>query len=227
MRATRSAKASAICTQVQRTLAPAQLAKSDKSPVTVADFAAQAVVARALAESFPDDPLVAEEGSAQLREPENRALLERVADLCQATPDETLALIDRGAASPARRFWTLDPIDGTKGFLRGEQYAVALALIEDGEVVLGVLGCPNLPLEGADRAASPDRARCSGRCADKRRSRQSLAGGPATPIHVSDRHSPPTGARASRWRPGTRGTTWPRSSRRRWAWAARCAWTAR
>ena len=43
------------------------------------------------------------------------------------------------------RFWTLDPIDGTKGFIRGEQYAVALALIEQGEVVLGVLGCPNLP----------------------------------------------------------------------------------
>ena len=41
--------------------------------------------------------------------------------------------------------WVLDPIDGTKGFLRGDQYAVALGLIEDGEVVLGVLGCPNLP----------------------------------------------------------------------------------
>ena len=43
------------------------------------------------------------------------------------------------------RFWTLDPIDGTKGFLRGDQYAIALALIEDGEVQLGVFGCPNLP----------------------------------------------------------------------------------
>ncbi|KAJ3041080.1 hypothetical protein HDV00_009980 [Rhizophlyctis rosea] len=46
---------------------------------------------------------------------------------------------------PKGRFWTLDPIDGTKGFLRGEQFAVALALVEDGEVKLGVLGCPNLP----------------------------------------------------------------------------------
>ncbi|MGH7472824.1 MAG: inositol monophosphatase family protein, partial [Candidatus Methylomirabilales bacterium] len=44
-------------------------------------------------------------------------------------------------------YWALDPIDGTTGFLRGDQYAVALALIEDGEVVLGVLGCPNLPLD--------------------------------------------------------------------------------
>jgi 3'(2'), 5'-bisphosphate nucleotidase len=43
------------------------------------------------------------------------------------------------------RFWTLDPIDGTKGFLRGEQYAVCLALIENGEVQLAIQGCPNLP----------------------------------------------------------------------------------
>jgi len=43
--------------------------------------------------------------------------------------------------------WTLDPIDGTKGFLRGEQYAVCLALIVDARVELGVIGCPNLPVD--------------------------------------------------------------------------------
>ena len=42
--------------------------------------------------------------------------------------------------------WTLDPIDGTKGFLRGGQYAVCLGLIVDSEVKLGVVGCPNLPV---------------------------------------------------------------------------------
>lgn len=44
------------------------------------------------------------------------------------------------------RFWALDPVDGTLGFVRGDQYAIALALIEDGEVILGVLGCPNYPM---------------------------------------------------------------------------------
>lgn len=42
-------------------------------------------------------------------------------------------------------FWCLDPIDGTKGFLRGEQYAVCLALVVDAQVQLGIMGCPNLP----------------------------------------------------------------------------------
>src|SRR5262249_16139679 len=63
--------------------------------------------------------------------------------------EEGLAGMDRGTAdATARRYWTLDPIDGTKGFLRREQYAIALALLENGRVEIGVLGCPNLPLDG-------------------------------------------------------------------------------
>ena len=50
--------------------------------------------------------------------------------------------------------WTLDPIDGTKGFLRGEQYAVCLALIIDAQVQLGVMGCPNL-LQDASNPSGP------------------------------------------------------------------------
>ncbi len=37
-----------------------------------------------------------------------------------------------------------DPVDGTKGFLRGGQYAVALALIVDGELAVSAMGCPSL-----------------------------------------------------------------------------------
>ena len=59
--------------------------------------------------------------------------------------------IDRGGARrrTARRYWTLDPIDGTKGFLRGEQYAVALALIEDGEVVRSACSAARTCPDGA------------------------------------------------------------------------------
>ena len=51
-------------------------------------------------------------------------------------------------------FWTLDPIDGTLGFLRGGQYAVCLALIVDGKVKVGVLGCPNLSTTFNDSASA-------------------------------------------------------------------------
>ncbi|XP_042478752.1 PAP-specific phosphatase HAL2-like isoform X2 [Macadamia integrifolia] len=61
---------------------------------------------------------------------------------------EVLEAINRcnSAGGPSGRHWVLDPVDGTLGFVRGDQYAVALALIEDGEVALGVLGCPNYPM---------------------------------------------------------------------------------
>lgn len=48
------------------------------------------------------------------------------------------------------RSWTIDPIDGTLGFLRKEQYAVCLALIVDGQVELGLIACPNLGTKSVD-----------------------------------------------------------------------------
>jgi 3'(2'), 5'-bisphosphate nucleotidase len=63
-----------------------------------------------------------------------------------ATSETVCRWIDAGGAAPAHRFWTLDPIDGTKGFLRDDQYAIALALVEHGQVKVGVLGCPALAL---------------------------------------------------------------------------------
>jgi 3'(2'), 5'-bisphosphate nucleotidase len=148
--------AARVCRAVQeRLVRPETLEKKDKSPVTVADFASQAIVCARLQESLPGDPVVGEEDSKALREAPQEALraavVERVsADLGRGVEEgDVLRWIDLGGADASgARYWTLDPIDGTKGFLRGEQYAVALGLIEEGEVVLGVLGCPNLPLDG-------------------------------------------------------------------------------
>ncbi len=144
--------AAALCESVRRGADPGARAKADASPVTVADYGAQALVAAALAESFPDDPLVAEEDSADLRRPENSRLLDRVAAAVSAVRGAAVDCtsicqwIDRGAATPdpAGRFWTLDPIDGTKGYLRGGQYAVALALVVGGRVEVAALACPSL-----------------------------------------------------------------------------------
>ncbi len=142
-------QAALLVKHIQAEMVSPALTKDDRSPVTVADFAAQAVVARALSETFPDDPMVGEESSSALQTPEEAETLERItAFVSELHPDadqETVCKwIDYGAAESAQRFWTLDPIDGTKGFLRGEQYAVAFAMLVDGQVQLGVLGCPNL-----------------------------------------------------------------------------------
>ncbi|HEY9887823.1 MAG TPA: inositol monophosphatase family protein, partial [Candidatus Obscuribacterales bacterium] len=141
--------AAQLCEAVRRDMVPDAMEKSDKSPVTVADYGAQAVICRALAAAFPQDPVVGEEDAADLKLPEMGDRLQQVtsfvtAVLGAATPTEVTQWIDHGNGAPSRRFWTLDPIDGTKGFLRGDQYAIALALIEDGDLKVGVLGCPAL-----------------------------------------------------------------------------------
>jgi 3'(2'), 5'-bisphosphate nucleotidase len=115
----------------------------------VADFSTQAIIGRFLSQAFPDIPLVAEETSAALREPGETDTLTRVTGYVskvfpEANPETVCEWIDYGGAEPGKQFWVLDPIDGTKGFLRGDQYAVALALVEDGIVQIGILGCPNL-----------------------------------------------------------------------------------
>jgi 3'(2'), 5'-bisphosphate nucleotidase len=146
-------EAALLVRRIQREMVGEALSKDDRSPVTVADFAAQALIARRLAEQMPGATLIGEEQADALRLEEGIATLDQVTQFVRtavpdATPEEVCGLIDRGShpegTRPPDRFWTLDPIDGTKGFLRREQYAVALAFIRGGQVELGVLGCPEL-----------------------------------------------------------------------------------
>ncbi|NOY29191.1 MAG: 3'(2'),5'-bisphosphate nucleotidase [Planctomycetes bacterium] len=142
-------EASQLVRRVQREMVVRTLAKDDKSPVTVADFAAQALIGKRLEETFPEMGFVGEENSEALQSAEGRKTLKQITEILQsylpgATEDEVCQWIDRGAGEPTDNFWTLDPVDGTKGFLRGDQYAVALAYLRKGEVRVGALGCPEL-----------------------------------------------------------------------------------
>lgn len=147
-------RASKVSLKVLKALAQSEtVVKEDRSPVTVADYSAQAVVNSIIATYFPSDQIVGEEDANHLRS-EGKDLVQRIVSLVNSgldsnrTQEEVLDDIDRGdsAGGSKGRFWTLDPIDGTKGFLRGGQYAVCLALVVDGQIQVGVLGCPNLPL---------------------------------------------------------------------------------
>jgi 3'(2'), 5'-bisphosphate nucleotidase len=147
-------QAARLCQQVRAEMVQLDsLEKGDRSPVTVADFGAQALVCRALTAAFPGDAIVAEEDSTDLQQRPDH--LQRVIDYVgrfQPAPKGSAAQtvcrwIDAGNGVVADRFWTLDPIDGTKGFLRNDQYAIALALVKAGEVQVAALACPALPLD--------------------------------------------------------------------------------
>ncbi|MGB9630034.1 MAG: 3'(2'),5'-bisphosphate nucleotidase [Thermodesulfobacteriota bacterium] len=142
--------ASQFCQRVRNELTEnTSLQKSDRTPVTIADYGAQAIICKMIRERFPKDPIVAEEDSKELREPTHSKILEKVTHFVNlfipnSSSEEICSWIDFSSNFTGDRFWTLDPIDGTKGFLRGDQYAIALALIENGIVKLGLLACPNL-----------------------------------------------------------------------------------
>ncbi|KAI9750404.1 MAG: hypothetical protein M4579_006485 [Chaenotheca gracillima] len=157
-------RASLLTKKVFHEKVKGSISKDDKSPVTIGDFGAQALIIQALQHNFPEDEVVGEEEASALRE--NGDLRSQIWEHVKATKlvddsaesvlggpvksvDDMLAAIDLGmsAGGPKGRIWALDPIDGTKGFLRGGQYAVCLALMVDGDVKVGVLGCPNLPVD--------------------------------------------------------------------------------
>ncbi|XP_022981514.1 PAP-specific phosphatase HAL2-like [Cucurbita maxima] len=184
--------ACALCRRVQEGLLlvgnDLVKAKDDDSPVTIADWSVQAIVSWILSEYFGSQnvSIVAEEDVQTLLKPDSSSLLSAVVKtvnecLAEAPKyglqspvralktSEILEAISRcnSTGGPTGRHWVLDPVDGTLGFVRGDQYAVALALIENGKVVMGVLGCPNYPLKKESfhhqyKAASPKLAQpCS------------------------------------------------------------------
>lgn len=157
-------RATLLTRAVYNTTAKGTLSKSDHSPVTIGDFGAQALIISGLKHNFPDDEIVAEEEASELWS--KQSLRDAVWTYVKGTrledagseeelggtiasPERMMDTIDQGgsAGGAKGRIWAIDPIDGTKGFLRGGQYAVCLALMVDGDVKVGVLGCPNLPVD--------------------------------------------------------------------------------
>lgn len=89
--------------------------KADDSPLTAADLAAHRVIMARLAALTPDIPVISEEADD----------------------------IPREVRAQWSRCWLVDPLDGTKEFIaRGNDFTVNIALVEDGEAVLGVVLAP-------------------------------------------------------------------------------------
>lgn len=186
-------QASSLVQMIQNELVTPAITKEDRSPVTIADFASQALIGYLLSNAFPQDSMVAEEDATSLRKSDTGNLEQVTGFMQQVVPDTTqekiIEWLDFGRVDTADRFWTLDPIDGTKGFLRGDQYVVAFALIENARVQIGVLGCPNLI-----NAKTPDKNSAGSLVVAVRGEgtwTRSLDGnGEFTQLHVSDQRDP-------------------------------------
>ena len=124
--------------------------KLDSSPVTLADLSVQALVGLQVREKFPQDSLLGEETAETLSEAVLNLIKKAVEPYCG--PVDSARLLACFQVSPrAERRWILDPIDGTKGFLRGDQFAVALAHQNGEDMEFGLLGCPRLADKAPER----------------------------------------------------------------------------
>lgn len=166
--------------------------KAGREPVTIADYGAQAIVMQHIASVFAADGSLAEEkGSdfSRLTTDEQQLRITRhVGGLLgrEVTAEEIKDWLDTGRDKDSTRRWVVDPIDGTKGFIRGDQFAVAVALVVDGEPVVGALSCPLLPFghNGASEARGIVAVAVKGQGATI----EPLIGeGPVVPMQVSDR----------------------------------------
>ncbi len=135
--------------QARHLLGPAH--KEGNEPVTLADYGSQAIICRALRTAFPGDGIIAEESAEQfltLVAPEARArIVALVGEVLgeHVTQGDLVRWLDHGHAQSSERVWAADPIDGTKGFLAGRRYSVAIGALEGGLPVAGVLACPGYP----------------------------------------------------------------------------------
>ena len=132
---------------------PESMDKGDKSPVTIADYGSQAVILRLIQEAFPDHGVISEEGSEHLRESAGEDGTAKIVQLVserigqETNFEEVCGWIDHAGVEGAEYTWAIDPIDGTKGFLRRQQYAIAIGLMRNGVPFAGVMVCPNLPVD--------------------------------------------------------------------------------
>jgi 3'(2'), 5'-bisphosphate nucleotidase len=136
---------------------PQAFSKGAAGPATVADLASQVAAAIALDElSGHDVRLVAEESWDDVERLGAASLMTTVAQAVSAggtrcTPAECEAMLRRSHdPGGSGCFWAVDPLDGTKGYLRGGQFAIAIALIMHGHPVVGVVGAPRLGLRGTE-----------------------------------------------------------------------------
>lgn len=116
--------------------------KDGAEPVTVADFASQAVLLREISAAFPDDRVLAEESAGDLGALGGVETLASAAVLAGAGDAMSLLRWIDHQGGNGDHSWAIDPIDGTKGFLRGDQFAIAVGIVRDGEAIAGVLGLP-------------------------------------------------------------------------------------
>jgi 3'(2'), 5'-bisphosphate nucleotidase len=120
--------------------------KQDHSPVTLADYAGQIYINHHLKKHFPKDQIIAEEHIKDLTDRQERIIRTCFQDLNIPIKKFESSLNYRGTTS--RRQWTVDPIDGTKGFIANLSYSIGIGFMVNTEPIVSAIASPNFDERG-------------------------------------------------------------------------------
>jgi len=117
--------------------------KSDDSPVTLADFASQIFIISEIRKYFPEDQIIAEEESGVFLNSNAEEIIKSCYNSIKFDIKENLKEILNYRGPRSIRQWTVDPIDGTKGFQKNLAYAIGIGLMIQFEPMICAIGVPN------------------------------------------------------------------------------------
>ncbi len=117
--------------------------KSDQSPVTLADFASQIYIISKLKQFFPNDEIIAEEGDIEFIDLKAENLIKRCFNELNFEKLKVIKEIIGFRGKSSARQWTIDPIDGTKGYQKGLSYAVGIGFMVKSKPRVCAIAVPN------------------------------------------------------------------------------------
>ncbi len=117
--------------------------KKDDSPVTLADFASQIFIISNIKKYFPEDQIIAEEESSVFLDSDAESIIKRCYTSLNITLEENLKETLNYRGSSSKRQWTVDPIDGTKGFQKSLAYAIGMGFMVQAKPTICAIGVPN------------------------------------------------------------------------------------
>jgi 3'(2'), 5'-bisphosphate nucleotidase len=133
-----------ITLELQRTGVHAHT-KPDQTLISQVDIFVQAALTHHLTELTPGVAILGEETPELLYTHDSVRKIVEGQLLTLGIREDSVSLLSKAGHTILQdEYWCLDPIDGTRGFLRGDHYAIALARIQRGRVVQSFLCCPRL-----------------------------------------------------------------------------------
>lgn len=144
-------KAAHVCLAIRNDTQSNFMYKADQDPVSIADYSSQAIITHYISKHFPEDSVLTEETVADFEAvvsvEQQHQIIHYVSQALERPVEisEIKNLLSYRSKHPNGRVWVIDPVDGTRGFFKGDQFAIAIALAVDNQPVLSALVCPLMP----------------------------------------------------------------------------------